>query len=86
MNETKTTKPAWSARCDCYHNHVSSSGRCTCRTSGGRSGVTDPTRHEGQQAICEECRASCPVGEGTRNYNDQERERQRVLNEERENQ
>lgn len=63
------SKPAWSARCDCYNNHPSSSGRCTCRFSGNdlkKNGVTDPTRNEGDVAICEECRANCPVDKGGR--------------------
>ena len=58
---TKTqTKPAWSARCNCYDGHNSASGRCHARN------VTDPTRHEGQAAICEACRAGCPAGSGDR--------------------
>ncbi len=66
MNETNT-KPAWSARCECYNCHASASGRCTCRSSGGHiGGVTDPTRFEGEVAICEECRANCPAGSGKR--------------------
>lgn len=67
---TTQTKPAWSARCDCYNNHPSSSGRCTCRYSktddGYTDGVTDPTRHAGEAAICEECRNNCPAGKGNR--------------------
>lgn len=67
---------AWSARCDCYHNHNSNSGRCTCRNSGppihknafGHAfGVADPTRNKGEVAICESCRANCPAGNGKLN-------------------
>jgi len=56
-------KVAWSARCDCYHDHSSSSGRCNVRN------VTDPTRPQGALAICESCRSDCPIGEGTLNIN-----------------
>lgn len=63
----RTGQPAWSARCDCRNNHPSASGRCTCRNSGpGKGGVCDPTRYEGEVAICEECRANCPIGNGSR--------------------
>lgn len=55
-------KPAWSARCDCYNGHNSASGRCNCRSDGPVArpdGVTDPTRKEGEQALCTYCRAHC---------------------------
>lgn len=51
-------KPAWSARCDCYNNHNSSSGRCN------RRNVEDPTRESGKGAYCERCRRECPAGDG----------------------
>jgi len=62
----KKIKPAWSARCDCYNYHNSTSGRCPCRNSGSSKsgGVTDPTRSEGHIAICEQCREQCPDGKG----------------------
>lgn len=41
---------AWSARCDCYNGHNSSSGRCQARN------VTDPTRKPNEEAFCEYCR------------------------------
>lgn len=65
----QSTKPAWSARCDCYHGHASASGRCTCRDDGDalRDGVTDPTHYDGQVAICSDCRANCPAHRGERN-------------------
>lgn len=60
---TLTTKPAWSARCCCYNDHGSNSGRCTRR---GIDGLTDPTRFEDQGAVCEQCRKECPCGYGRR--------------------
>jgi hypothetical protein len=53
------SKPAWSARCDCYRGgpgHSPNSGRCGYRGEAGERGVTDPTHNEGQTAICQECR------------------------------
>lgn len=49
----------WSARCDCYNNHESSSGRCQSRN------VTDPTaRPETNDGVyCEECRAKCGISD-----------------------
>lgn len=71
------SKPAWSARCDCYYGHNSSSGRCNCRhsipsgsTLGVSFGVEDPTRHEGEMAVCADCRKNCPAGAGDRKEND----------------
>jgi len=63
--------PAWSARCDCYDGHRSNSGRCNCRSTkmpdgSYTSAVIDPTRFDGDKAICEECRANCPAGSGDR--------------------
>lgn len=65
------TKPAWSARCDCYCGHNSSSGRCTARSSQNAEGkyikgVLDPTHHEHQMAVCKDCRANCPCHKGDR--------------------
>lgn len=65
------TAPAWSARCDCYNNHHSNSGRCTCRHDGppkpnGAQSVTDPTRFKGQPAYCAACRKNCGHGDGAR--------------------
>ncbi len=62
-------KPAWSARCDCYDGHASSSGRCTCRNDGpnhNSKGVTDSTRFDGEKAVCSHCRKYCPAGSGKR--------------------
>lgn len=58
---------AWSARCDCRNDHNSSSGRCNTRNCGtpGGYGVTDPTRVDGEVAICASCRVNCPVGAGS---------------------
>lgn len=71
-----TTKPATSGRCYCYDGgpgHSPNSGRCNCTSDGPtepgpgyRHFVTDPTRHAGEKAICESCRANCPAGAGTR--------------------
>ena len=65
MEVKDRSKPTQSTRCECYNNHPSASGRCTCRP------VTDPTRFFGEIAICEECRANCPVGAGKRNPTDE---------------
>lgn len=61
----KPTSPAWSARCDCYNSHNSSSGRCNNRD------VTDPTATEGQPAKCERCRRECCKPEPTKPVGDQ---------------
>jgi len=58
---------AVSARCDCYCDHPSSSGRCTTRRDGpGNWGVADPTHFPGQVAICSACRAECACHKGER--------------------
>lgn len=43
----------WAARCDCYHAHQSSSGRCTQRD------VTDPDAKVGAPVLCAQCKAEC---------------------------
>lgn len=54
---------AWSARCDCYNGHNSSSGRCTCRNDNPandyRYGVLDQTHKPGEAAYCTYCREHC---------------------------
>lgn len=54
---------AWSARCDCYNNHNSNSGRCNTRSDDGfgghAQGVYDPTHQRGEVAICYYCRTHC---------------------------
>jgi len=47
------SESAWSARCDCYNDHNSCSGRCNVRD------VTDPTHKKGEVALCERCRREC---------------------------
>lgn len=74
------SKPAWSARCNCYNGHPSASGRCTCRYDGIppgehhlHNGVVDPTRDgdKFEQAVCSDCRKNCPAGNGTRKEEDE---------------
>ncbi len=43
----------WSARCECYSNHNSASGRCNTRN------VTDPHAKKGERVLCSRCRSTC---------------------------
>lgn len=53
MTDTTSSKPEWSARCDCRNGHNSNSGRCNERD------VTDPTSAPGKVVFCSACRSKC---------------------------
>ena len=44
---------SWSARCECYREHNSTSGRCNVRD------VTAEVTNEGDAVKCERCRREC---------------------------
>lgn len=56
---TENTNPkgavpgVWAARCECYNDHNSASGRCNNRD------VTDPQARPGEAVLCERCRKEC---------------------------
>jgi hypothetical protein len=50
INELTTTVTRWSARCECYKDHNSASGRCNVRDVFGEND---------KAALCERCREEC---------------------------
>jgi len=52
----RASERVWVARCQCYKNHNSASGRCNCRNVEG-------TQLAGGAVVCDECRDHCRAPE-----------------------